>query len=71
LSLITAGSGSISASEVVGKNVSASVTGSGSISVGVLDALEASIAGSGSVIYKGSPSVIHKSITGSGSVRPQ
>ena len=70
-SLSTAGSGSVSAAQLVAKNVSAAVAGSGGISVGVLDTLEASIAGSGSVVYNGSPSTVHKSISGSGSVRQQ
>lgn len=71
LSVTMAGSGGISATEVVGKNVSAQVAGSGNIGVGVLDLLEATIAGSGSIVYKGSPSTLHKNIAGSGSVRQQ
>jgi len=66
--LENAGSGEIIAGGVTGETVSAKVIGSGSISVGVVTALEASVAGSGSVSYSGSPASISKSVTGSGSV---
>ena len=62
------GSGNIISGDVIGGTVSAAMSGSGSISIGVLDALNATVAGSGSVRYKGNPSNISKSITGSGSV---
>lgn len=62
------GSGNIISGDVVGGTVSADMSGSGSISIGVMDALNASVAGSGAVRYKGNPSNISKSISGSGSV---
>ena len=62
------GSGNIISGDVVGGTVSATMSGSGSISIGVMDALTASVAGSGTVHYKGNPSNISKSINGSGSV---
>jgi len=65
------GSGKIIAGDLVGKTVSAKIAGSGNISVGVLDALDASVVGSGNVNYKGNPSNVSKNISGSGSVRSQ
>ncbi|MCY7410770.1 MAG: DUF2807 domain-containing protein [Chitinophagales bacterium] len=64
----TAGSGNIAASELAGQTVSAKVTGSGNISITVVDGLNAEVAGSGSVKYKGSPAKISKSVNGSGTV---
>lgn len=63
------GSGNIISGDVVGGTVSAAMSGSGSISIGVMDALNASVAGSGAVNYKGNPSSVSKSISGSGSVK--
>jgi hypothetical protein len=62
------GSGDISGYDLVGGTVSATVAGSGGITIGVIDALDASIVGSGTIRYKGNPASISTNINGSGSV---
>jgi hypothetical protein len=62
------GSGNIDAADVMSQAVKASVAGSGTIKIWVNGSLDADVEGSGDVYYKGTPSSIHKSVTGSGSV---
>jgi hypothetical protein len=70
LELSANGSGDIEAADMVAKKAFASVTGSGSVKLSVIETLEAKVAGSGSIYYKGNPSSIIKNISGSGNVRP-
>lgn len=55
--LKTSASGDIDFSSVVSKNVTARITGSGKIRVQVTDKLEATLDGSGSVYFLGSPTI--------------
>lgn len=62
------GSGNIDCSEVISDEVSASISGSGNIKVNANKSIEANIAGSGSVYYKGAVTDIQKHVAGSGRV---
>lgn len=62
------GSGDIKAEKLGGKKVNASIAGSGDINIGETEALNAEIAGSGNVYYKGNPASLHKDVVGSGKV---
>lgn len=63
------GSGSISAKEVEAKDVRSTVRGSGSINLWATQSLDASVAGSGSVGYRGNPAKLQKSERGSGRIK--
>lgn len=65
----TAGSGHINAFDLVATNLSCEIAGSGDADVNVSNNLSVSIAGRGSVRYKGNPANISKSIGGVGSVK--
>ncbi|MGV3657981.1 MAG: head GIN domain-containing protein [Chitinophagaceae bacterium] len=60
------GSGDIKAYSLAAKNVEARISGSGKIQTTVTDLLKVSISGSGDVFYKGSPSSVNSTISGSG-----
>ena len=62
------GSGNVNAQELAAGNAEVSIRGSGSASVRVTGHLNASILGSGSVHYFGTPKTIHRNIMGTGSV---
>ena len=63
-----AGSGTIKAYELTVKTIKASIAGSGDIRVSVKDEIDATVAGSGSIYYKGNPPKINTKSVGSGSV---
>lgn len=63
-----AGSGNVHTFDLAVASVTAEVAGSGDIQTGVTRTLEARIAGSGSVIYRGDPRVTSQ-VLGSGDVR--
>jgi hypothetical protein len=65
------GSGRAELGRVVASAVQAVVSGSGLIVVTATESLDASVPGSGSIIYDGSPSDVTKSVTGSGAITPQ
>ena len=62
------GSGSYEALDLESKEAEIDLGGSGKASVNVLDDLDVTISGSGSVQYRGNPTVI-QDIRGSGEVR--
>ncbi len=64
-----AGSGTIKAYELTVNTIKASIAGSGDIRVTVKDEIDATVAGSGSIYYKGNPPKINSKSVGSGSVR--
>lgn len=68
LDISIAGSGDVDAMGLVCRKSSANIAGSGSVSIDVTEALDATIMGSGDITYKGSPKV-NSTIAGSGSVR--
>jgi hypothetical protein len=63
-----AGSGDISAQEFVARRVAVDIRGSGDARVNATDALDAHVAGSGDVTYRGHPHDISRNVMGSGSV---
>jgi hypothetical protein len=62
------GSGTIQFTRLVAKDVRAIVSGSGSIFVTATEKLDASVSGSGAILYAGSPTEVTKSVTGSGAI---
>lgn len=64
-----AGSGSIRAYDLTANELTASIAGSGNVRVTVKDKIKATVAGSGSVYYKGNPPKIDTKSVGSGSVK--
>ncbi|MEO1053841.1 MAG: head GIN domain-containing protein [Bacteroidota bacterium] len=63
------GSGKIDGEEFSCKAIDASISGSGSCRVNVSDRIDARISGSGSIYYKGNPSHVNASSSGSGKVK--
>lgn len=63
------GSGDIRAFDLPTEVVTARISGSGNMQLNVSQTLDATISGSGDIIYKGAPTTVTKSISGSGSVR--
>ena len=66
-SLTVSGSGDIDARDLTQQRATARATGSGGIRLSVVQSLEATVSGSGSIIYYGSPTV-NSNVTGSGRV---
>lgn len=62
------GSGKIKAFNLQTKRLNAQISGSGDVESSVYERIDAQISGSGSVRYKGSPSTVNLSISGSGKV---
>ena len=65
------GSGNVSAYELIANIAEVSVAGSGGVRLYVNESLNASVAGSGDIRYKGNPMNIEKSIVGSGDISKQ
>lgn len=61
------GSGDIKCENLMANNSAAKISGSGSITVWVIEQLDATISGSGDIKYKGTP-IVNTHISGSGSV---
>jgi hypothetical protein len=62
------GAGEADLRELVARDVSAVVSGSGLVLVSATESLDASVLGSGAVLYSGDPADVKTSITGSGAV---
>jgi len=62
------GSGMVQLTRLVATNVQAAVSGSGSIFVTATESLDASVSGSGAILYAGSPPNVTSNITGSGAI---
>jgi hypothetical protein len=62
------GSGDISAEHLAARRVEVAIRGSGDASVNASEALDARVAGSGDIVYRGHPQKISRDIAGSGSV---
>lgn len=62
------GSGTVEAAELASERVTVTVGGSGDVSVHAVNALDASIAGSGTIRYSGSPSELTSQVSGSGEI---
>jgi hypothetical protein len=68
LEVTVSGSGVVHFTELVAKDAQAAVSGSGSIFVTVTERLDASVSGSGAVVYTGDPQDVKSSVTGSGTI---
>ena len=64
------GSGDITADRFVARHVAVEIHGSGDARVNATEALEARVAGSGDVSYRGHPQAVARDVAGSGSVSP-
>lgn len=68
LEILSSGSGNANLSDLASLNAVATQSGSGSIKVNCTKSLAAKTAGSGNILYKGTPDKINKNTTGSGSI---
>lgn len=68
LEVTVSGSGTVQFTRLVAKDVRAVVSGSGSIFVTATRSLDASVSGSGAILYTGSPQDVTKSVTGNGAI---
>lgn len=68
LDVTVGGSGMVQFTRLVANDVRADVSGSGSIFVTATARLDASVSGSGAILYVGSPQNVTKSVTGSGAI---
>jgi hypothetical protein len=62
------GSGDVTADRLVARRVAVEIRGSGDARVNATDALEARVAGSGDVTYRGHPHAVTRDVAGSGTV---
>lgn len=70
LAVTVSGSGDAQLDQLTARDVRASLTGSGRILARATDSLDASVPGSGAIVYSGNPPHLTTSITGSGTVMP-
>jgi hypothetical protein len=62
------GSGDLLMGDLLAADVTALISGSGTIRLSVSRSLDASVTGSGAILYAGSPAEVSKSVTGSGTI---
>jgi hypothetical protein len=70
LDVAVSGSGDVQLQDLVAAEVHALVSGSGRIIVTATHALDASVPGSGAIVYLGNPRDVRTTVTGSGAVTP-
>ena len=68
LAVTVSGSGAVQFMQLAAEDVRAAVSGSGSIFVSATRSLDASVSGSGAIIYTGNPQDVKRSITGTGAI---
>jgi Putative auto-transporter adhesin, head GIN domain len=68
LDVTVGGSGVVQLTRLVANDARAVVSGSGSVFVTATRALDASVSGSGAILYAGNPPDVTKSVTGSGTI---
>lgn len=68
LDVTIGGSGVVQFTQLVATDVQAAVSGSGSIFVTATRSLDASVAGTGAIVYTGNPPDVTRSVTGSGEI---
>lgn len=71
LTALLPGSGNLQLGGLTARDVTATISGSGTIVVRATRSLHASVSGSGAIFYAGRPGVVTTSVTGSGTVVPQ
>jgi hypothetical protein len=70
LGVTVSGSGDAMAGELLSRDATATVSGSGTIVVNATKSLNASVTGTGSILYAGNPAHVTKSVPGVGAVVP-
>ena len=68
LDVTVSGSGEVQFLRLVGRDVRAVVSGSGAVFVTATERLDASVTGSGAILYAGSPASLTKDVTGTGAI---
>jgi Putative auto-transporter adhesin, head GIN domain len=68
LDVTVSGSGTVQFTRLVANHVRTVVSGSGSIFITATKSLDASVSGSGAILYAGNPQDVTKSITGTGAI---
>jgi hypothetical protein len=68
LDVAIAGSGTALLNRLTARDATASIDGSGSIVLAAAHRLDASISGSGTILYTGNPAEVTKSVTGDGTI---
>ena len=68
LDVTVSGSGTVQFTQLVADNAQAVVSGSGSIFITATKSLDASVSGSGAILYSGNPQDVTKSVTGTGAI---
>jgi len=68
---VISGSGTIDAYKLKAVNLTCRLSGSGVAKIYASESLDVRVSGSGGVSYKGSPKKIHKTLSGSGWLKPQ
>jgi hypothetical protein len=64
------GSGDLELAELASRDAIAEVSGSGSIHLHATESLDASVSGSGDIVYAGDPPDVESDVSGSGDIRP-
>jgi hypothetical protein len=62
------GSGDVQLQDLVAQDMHATVSGTGRIALNATESLDASVPGTGSIVYTGNPPSVRKSVSGIGSV---
>ena len=68
LEVTVGGSGTVQFTRLVANDVRAVVSGSGSIFITATKSLDASVSGSGAILYAGNPQDVTRSVTGTGAI---
>ena len=68
LDVSLAGSGDAQLQNLVARDVDAMLSGSGRLHVHATDSLDASVPGTGAIVYRGDPSSVTQNVTGTGAV---
>ena len=68
LDVTVSGSGTVQFTRLVANDVRAVVSGSGSIFITATKSLDASVSGTGAILYEGNPQDVTKSVTGAGAI---
>ena len=63
-----AGTGDVRLGDLVARDVRATASGTGRLEVHATDALDASVSGVGTIVYRGNPGTVIRNVTGTGSI---
>jgi hypothetical protein len=68
LDVSLAGSGDVQLQDLIARDVAATLSGSGRLQVHATSSLEASVSGTGVIVYSGNPSNVTQDVTGTGAI---